>query len=182
MIETLSALGYFLSALFMIVRGKWAYLKKYYYFFILVLLFGLRELDFDKKFTTMGIFKSKFYLSSSVPWSEKFIGLLVVGLLLYIIVSIVKNHSKDFLLNIKNFSPVYIGSLLVFLVLFVAKTLDGIGRKLGDFGFVMEEEYVSYFEAIEEILELGIPLLIIATLFIYFSRQNSSENSTEHSS
>ena len=181
MIETLSALGYFLSALFMIVRGKWAYIKKYYYFFILVLLFGLRELDFDKKFTTMGIFKSKFYLSSSVPWSEKFIGLLVVGLLLYIIVSIVKNHSKDFLLNIKNFSPVYIGSLLVFLVLFVAKTLDGIGRKLADLGFVMEEELVSYFEAIEEILELGIPLLIIATLFIYFSNEKSSKNTTAHS-
>jgi len=180
-IETLSALGYFLSALFMVVRGKWDYIKKYYYFFILVLLFGLRELDFDKRFTTMGIFKSKFYLSSSVPWSEKIIGLLVVGLLLYIIVLIVKSHSKDFVLNIKNFSPVYIGSLLIFLVLFVAKSLDGIGRKLGDFGFVIDEQLVSYFEAIEEILELGIPILIIATLYIYFSSESSSKNSTAHS-
>jgi len=180
-IETLSALGYFLSALFMMIRGKWAYIKKYYYFFILVLLFGLRELDFDKRFTTMGIFKSKFYLSSSVPWSEKLIGLLVVGLLLYIIVLIVKNHYKYFFLNLKKLSPVHIGSLLIFLLLLVSKTLDGIGRKLGDFGFVMDEQLVSYFEAIEEILELGIPLLIIATLYIYFSSEKSSKNTTAHS-
>ena len=175
MIETLSALGYFLAALLMIVRGKWAYIKKYHYFFMLVLLFGFRELDFDKRFTTMGILKIKFYLSSSVPLSEKMIGLFVITVLFYILFSIVKNYYKDFFLNIKNLSPVYMGSLLIFLVLLVAKTMDGLSRKLADLGFVMEEQLVSYFELIEEILELGIPLLIISTLLIYFSSESSSK-------
>lgn len=180
-IETLSALGYFLCALLMIVRGKWSYIKKYHYFFILVILFGFRELDFDKRFTTMGILKSKFYVSSSVPLSEKLIGLFVIAVLLYIIFSIVKNHYKDFFLNLKKLSPVHIGSLVTFLVLFVSKTLDGLSRKLGDFGFVMDEQLVIYFEAIEEILELGIPLLMISTLLIYFSSESSSKNSAKHS-
>ena len=181
-IETLSALGYFLAAFLMIVKGEWAYIKKYYYFFMLVLLFGLRELDFDKRFTTMGIFKIKFYLSSSVPLSEKLMGLFVIAALLYIIFSIVKNHYKDFFLNIKKFSPVHIGSLVIFLLLLVSKTLDGLSRKLGDLGFVMDEQLGIYFEAIEEILELGIPLLMISTLLIYFSSESSSENSSKHSS
>ena len=164
----------------MIVRGKWSYIRKYHYFFILVLLFGFRELDFDKRFTTMGILKSKFYLSSSVPLSEKLIGLFVIAVLFYIIFSIVKNYYKYFFTNLKKLSPVHLGSLVIFFVLLVSKTLDGLSRKLGDFGFVMDEQLVSYFEAIEEILELGIPLLIISTLLIYFSSENSSKNSTKH--
>jgi len=33
----------------------------------LVLLLGLRELDFHARFTTMGVFKTKYYLSPLVP-------------------------------------------------------------------------------------------------------------------
>ena len=83
-IETLSVFGYFLCVLLILLKGKWAYIKKYNYFLILIILFGLRELDFDKRFTTMGILKSKFYLSNSVPVTEKLIGLLVIAILLYI--------------------------------------------------------------------------------------------------
>ena len=60
-IETLSVFGYFLCVLLMLLKGKWPYIKKYNYFLILVILLGFRELDFHKRFTTMGIFKSKFY-------------------------------------------------------------------------------------------------------------------------
>ena len=72
-IETLSVLGYFAAASLILVKGQWSYIIKYYYFFIIIIMFGLRELDFHKKFTTMGIFKSKFYLSSQVPIIEKII-------------------------------------------------------------------------------------------------------------
>jgi len=70
-VESLSALGYFVCAALMLLMGGWHYVKKYHYVFMLVMLFGMRELDFDKRFTTMGIFKSKFYASSDVPMIEK---------------------------------------------------------------------------------------------------------------
>lgn len=168
-IETLSALGYFLCALLVMLAGKWSYIKRYDYFFILIILFGLRELDFDKRFTTMGMFKSKFYLSNSVPVIEKLAGLLVITILLYIVISIIKNHSKDFSRKIKQKSPVHIGGLLTFLVLVFTKTIDGIGRKLGDLNFVIEKHTSIIFEVVEEVLELGIPLLIISTFVISFS-------------
>ncbi|MCK5830785.1 MAG: hypothetical protein KAH20_10840 [Methylococcales bacterium] len=167
-IETLSVLGYFLCALLMLFMGKWPYIKQYHYFFILVVLFGMRELDFDKRFTTMGILKSKFYVSDSVPLPEKIIGLMVISVLIYIIVFIIKNHYK-ILLNIKNLSFIHIGVLLTFSFLVLSKAIDGIGRKLSGFGVYIESKTVINFEVIEEVLELGIPLLIISTLFMYFS-------------
>lgn len=167
-IETLSAIGYFVAALFILLKGKWSYISRYYYFFILIILFGLRELDFHKKFTTMGIFKSKFYLSNSVPLFEKFIGLLVILLVLYMFVSIINNHSKGFFIKIKKISPVHIGLLITFFLLFFSKTIDGLGRKLAKLNISIDEQTSIYFNLIEEVLELGIPLLIIATLIIYF--------------
>jgi hypothetical protein len=170
-IETLSVVGYFLCAVFILLKGGWSYIKQYYYFFILIILFGLRELDFDKRFTTMGIFKSKFYVSSSVPVTEKFMGLLAIAVLLYIIVSIVKNHSHGFFSKIKKLSSVHVGVLITFLTMVFSKSIDGIARKLGSLNIIMDEHTAECFEVVEEVLELGISLLILATLFIYFSKK-----------
>jgi len=46
-IETLSALGYFLCALLIILKGKWSYIKQYHYFFMLIIFFGLRERNYS---------------------------------------------------------------------------------------------------------------------------------------
>ena len=174
-IETLTVFGYFLCALLMLLKGRWPYIKKYNYFLILVVLFGFRELDFDKRFTTMGIFKTKFYLSSNVPVIEKLIALLVIIILLYIFISIIKNHSQGFFSKIKKKSPVHIGVLITFFILCFSKTIDGIARKLGDLNIFIDKQTSAWFHVIEEVLELGIPLLIISTLFIYFSIEKSSK-------
>ena len=168
-IETLSAVGYFACAFLIMLAGKWSYIKRYHYFLILIILFGLRELDFHKRFTTMGMFKLQFYLSHSVPVIEKLAGLLVIAIVLYIFSSIIRHHSRSFLSNIRRNSPVHIGGLLTVLVLVFTKTIDGIGRKLGDLNVVVDPHTSILFEVVEEVLELGIPLLILSTCIIYFS-------------
>ncbi len=175
-IETLSAWGYFLCALLILLVGKWSYIKRYDYFFMLVILFGLRELDFDQRFTTMGVLKSRFYLSNSVPLIEKLFGLLIIAILLYIFISIIKNHSKEFFCKIKQRSSVHIGVLLTSLLLVFTKTIDGIDRKLGNFNFVNKKQTSINFEVLEEVLELGIPLLIISTYIIYFSADKNGKS------
>jgi len=117
----------------------------------------------------MGILTSKFYLSNKVPVIEKLIGLLVIAILLYIVISIIKNHAKTLFCNMKQISPVYVGALLTLFVLFFVKTIDGIGRKLGDLNIFIGDQTSLYFEVIEEVLELFIPLLIMSTLLMYFS-------------
>lgn len=176
-IGTLSVSGYFLCALLILSKGGWSYIRKYNYFFILIILLGLRELDFDKRFTTMGILKSRFYFSDDVPINEKLIGVLVIVILLYIVFSIAKNHLKELFNEVGKGSPVHIGGLLTFFVMLFAKTIDGIGRKLSDIGFFITEQTSITFLIMEEVLELGIPLLIISTYFIYFSIEKDKKSS-----
>ena len=47
--------------------------------FIPVLLMGMRELDFHSRFTTMGVFKLRFFSSDTVPLSEKLIVTALLG-------------------------------------------------------------------------------------------------------
>lgn len=167
-LEMLSAVGYGVCALLILLWGKGAYLRRYHYFFMLVVLFGLRELDFDKRFTTMGMFKSKFYLSDEVSGVEKIIGLMVIGLLLYIVFSIIRHHAKDLLSKVKAASPVHVGAFAVLVLLVLSKTLDGFARKMSSLNVMISEQASMHTSAMEEILECAIPVILIFTFYAYF--------------
>ena len=166
MVETVSALSYFFCAAFMLFIGGWAYVKKYHYCFMLVLIFGMREMDFDKRFTTMGMLKSKFYVSPDVSLIEKAIGLIVISVILYIAFRLIKSHSRTFIGSVLKLSPAHIAIFLAVAFAFISKTLDGITRKLGDIGITVNQNLTIHFEALEEIIELGIPVML--TLAVYF--------------
>ncbi len=174
-VESASALGYFLCAAIIVYKGKLAYLKKYHYIFLLIIFFMLRELDFDKKFTTMGIFKSRFYISNTVPLVEKLVGAMVVLLFLYVIFMIIRRHLKYFLFCLKNHSIISFGVLIAGALLVVAHTLDGIGKKLADFGVKISNQTAIHAIALEEIVELGIPIILLLTFSAYFKQKKSNE-------
>jgi hypothetical protein len=153
----------------MIYKGKIDYLKRYHYFFILIIFFMLRELDFHERFTTMGIFKSRFYISGGVPLVEKIFGALVILVLLYVCVSILYRHGKDFFTGLKKRSVISFGTLLAVTFIAASKSIDGLARKLTGLGIEVSEQLSRHAEACEEILELGIPLVIFITLNAYFS-------------
>jgi hypothetical protein len=72
----------------------------------------------------------RFFLSNNVLFFEKFIGVLVVFLLIYIALIILFHHLKTFYYGLMSRSIISIGALLVFMLLVISKLLDGIGRKL----------------------------------------------------
>lgn len=169
-IESVTALGYFLCAIFIAYKGRLAYLKSHHYFILIVLFFMLRELDFDKKFTTMSILKSAFFVSNEVPGIEKLVGAMVILLLLYTVVSIIYRHTNAFLSGLKNRSVISIGALIVLALLVICKSLDGLARRLGRFGVELGNQTSMYATTVEEILELGIPIVIFLTFSAYFKR------------
>jgi len=169
-VELASVFGYFWCALFILYKGGFAYLLRYNYFFMLVIFFMLRELDFDKKFTTTGILKTRFFLSDDVHFLEKIIGALVVFILIYIVLRILFHHLKTFYYGLMSRSIISIGALLVFMLLVISKLLDGIGRKLNRVGVEIGEMASSHLSAVEEILELGIPIALLLTFSVYFKR------------
>jgi hypothetical protein len=171
-IEVASAVGYFVCAFSMLYWGGLTYLKNHHYFVVMVLLFGMRELDFDKRFTTMGLLKIRLYTSPEVPVSEKMIGVVLIAVLVYVALSILKKHGPGFWDAVKRGSEMHFGALVTLLLLVVAKTIDGIGRKLGDIGISLSRTASLHFNALEEILELGIPVMLIMLFYFHLQRQS----------
>jgi hypothetical protein len=175
-IESLSVIGYIACIVLILVKGGLNFAKKYNYFVALLVLFALRELDFDKKFTTMGILKSKFYFSANVPIIEKVIGVCIILIILYIIIKIIKHHLIGCISKIKQQSLGYIGFSLTFIILLAAKTIDGMERKLASVNIDITQNLVNQFLIVEEILELGIPIMIFTTIYIVIKDKNTSHN------
>ena len=169
-VEIASAMGHFLCVALILYKGKINYLQKYYYFILLFIMSGFRELDFHKRFTTMGILKIKFFTSSNVPFTEKLVGFLIVLLLLHVLISIYKNHFRQFIEALKNYSSISIGVFIVLLLLGISKTLDGISRKLGSFEIEIGSQIAIHLAALEEVLELGIPMFLLLIYYAYFDK------------
>ena len=161
-IERASALGYFLCAGYMLLAGGRDFAKRHAYIIVLVTLFGCRELDFDKRFTTMGILKSRFYMSSEVPLLEKLVGLIVIALLLWAVINIVKNHLTSTLANLSKLNERAVGVLMIFVLLAVSKSIDGLARKLKPLGVETSQQVSFLASSVEEVMELGVPILMIA--------------------
>ncbi|MDF7806913.1 hypothetical protein P4E94_05640 [Pontiellaceae bacterium B12219] len=159
-VETASWVSYFVAAFFVALQVRrwpvrWSML-------VLTLVLGMRELDFDKRFTTMGIFKSRFYSSSDVPIPEKIIALIISACIVAALFFLIKNHLKPFIERLKRFEGpslcfLFSGGLLVF-----AKSIDGLSRKLEPFGIVPSDATNRIAGSVEESFELAAALLIVA--------------------
>jgi hypothetical protein len=169
-IETLSALSYFLIAGYLIHKGGLAFVRSRGYFVLLVLLFGMRELDMDKQFTTMGIFKSRLYLNPDMPLWEKALGGFVILILLWVAYKLVRNHGASFLRGLRNGSAESIGAGIALGLVVVSKTLDGLPRKLESIGFASGQALTYQFAVLEEVLEFGIPVFILLAADIHFRK------------
>ena len=149
-------------------KGGLDYLKRYHYAVLLVIFFMLRELDFDKKFTTMGVLKSKFYVSPVVPVAEKAIGAMVIALLIYAAVQSIRRHARGLVHGLRRDCVVSLGVFLVGVFLVVSKSLDGIARKLNDIGIGISAQTSDVSAVIEEVLEFGIPLILMLAAAAFF--------------
>ncbi len=168
-IEVASCVLWFVCALVSTIGAlrltstAWAYIGG------VTFLFGLRELDFDKKFTTMGILKSKFYFSDTVPIGEKIIGFAIVLLLLFLAVALVRLFIQTVRKNKYKARWVTGIAFTAFAMLAAAKILDGLPRKLADFGFETTPFAAQLFVAAEEVLELGAPLMVLLGLYAHYT-------------
>lgn len=176
-IELMSALGYFVVLLIMFIRGGWSFIRRHASLAVLVVALGLRELDFNARFTTMSITKIKFFLSPQVPLGEKIIAVLLILILLAALVDCLKKYLRPFLAGCakKNVVSMTAGVSLLFMA--ISKSLDGLPRKLRSLGLDIAGQNSLYAESAEEILELGIPLMLIISTLAYFSRHASKTDS-----
>lgn len=168
-VETASWVAYFVAAFFILLKtlrspSRWSML-------VCTMLLGMRELDFDKRFTTMGIFKSRFYSSSEVPISEKLIALVITAAIVTALFFLVKDHLKPFIQKVKARSGASCTVLLAGGLLVFAKSIDGLSRKLEPFGIEPSDAVNRIAGSVEECFELtGALLVIVAAVGAYVHR------------
>lgn len=173
-VEVPSAILHFVCFALVALRGGTPFFRKYPYFTIMPLLFGMRELDFDKRFTTTGLFKSRFYLRPDVPLHEKMIGAVIILTIAVLVVMMLRRHAKDFFIGLRNRSVIAMGAALTIFLAASSKSLDGLERKCRGLGFQLNQVVATYSSPLEEILELGIPIIMILTFSYYFRQQRIS--------
>jgi len=160
--------SFFLDILFALYKGGITYLKKYYHLVALMAVFMLRELDFDKKLRITAVFNSHFYVSHSLPLTARILALVSLGLVVYLVIFTLYRHSQSFLLGLKRGSRISQGVLIVMVLLFLSNFIDVFVRKLNRFGLTISPATFVYFDALEEILELGMAIFIFLTIDTYF--------------
>lgn len=169
-IEMGTVVGYFACIVLMLARGGNGFVVRHWFLPLILLLMTLKELDFDKRFTTMGILKISFYLSAEVPVVEKLIALFIIALAMYAVVTLVKKHFSEFIVKLRSLRPeaLAIGVAIAFVV--ISTGLDGLDRKLAGIGITTGESISTIAELIEEILEFGIPLMLLIGIWTYLRR------------
>lgn len=178
-VEVGSALGYAICLVIIFLKGKTPFLKTYPYIAILIAACLLRELDFDKRFTSMGLLQSRLYLSFDTPLHEKLIGLLVITTILSSVFIALRRHTKNLIVGFFKGEVVAVGFALIAALLVISKTFDGFGRKLASFGVEISPVVNTNLSVVEEVMELGVPILI-ALMLIRTLRLFVSEHSDEY--
>lgn len=156
-VEILSAISYVFCACYFMVRPERAQLWPYT---VLMLLFAARELDFDKRFTEVGVLKGSFLFSPSVPLPQKILGGLVLLLAVYVVYRIVRHHMQPFFKAVGQRDLAATGWGVAIILLIISKAIDGLPRKAADLGMTVSYEAEVFAWALEEVMELGVGVYI----------------------
>ena len=127
---------------------------------ILILLAMARELDLDKLPFSHGILSLKLYTGAAPLW-EKLIGLLVALLIIFTVYRVVRNGTVPLLRGVIAGQAWAWLILSALLLVGVAKTLDGAGRKLATFGMEISVSSAELAQIIEETGELASALCLM---------------------
>lgn len=123
---------------------------------------GAREMDLHKVFTGYSVLKVSFYLHD-VPLWHKLIALFVLALIAAAALHLLRRHANALWRGLRRREPVACSVALFFAVMVISKVLDrAINVLAGDYGISTSTEIHALVSALEETVELSLPL--IATL------------------
>ncbi|MCJ8138833.1 hypothetical protein [Falsirhodobacter halotolerans] len=125
----------------------------------LFLAMAAREMDADKRFTDYGLLKLNTY-TGPAPWGEKLLGAAIIALTLWASWRLLTRNAPLWWQRLKagRLDAWLIAGAFVLGV--VAKTIDGLGRKLAGFGIEISAQTDQMAGRTEEVLELACYLML----------------------
>lgn len=160
-IERLSAAYLILSALLLATlrgAGRWHQV-------VLLGAAGLRELDWDKAFTDSGVLQLRLY-SGDAPLVQKAVGLLVLAVLITAGIRLLRRDLGPWLRGLRDGQLRAWMIVLILALHAVAKSLDGLGRKLAPWGVELADWTNKVAGRSEEALELIAAILILQVVVL----------------
>lgn len=131
---------------------------------VMLMMMG-RELDLDKKLTSVGILKSNLYLTTMAPPIERIFGLLVIIFAAIVVYRLITRSGPELIAGLKQRSMWAWCLVAAIGLAVVSKSIDGIGRKLAPFGVTVSDHMNLVMGIAEELLEFGIPVMfLVATI------------------
>ena len=159
--ESLTVYGYIFCLILLFASWPWHKILSKWYFSALIILFMLRELDYDKAHFTHGILKSKQYFSNLVGIHELLISIGVLIFILAVFASIILREKNSFIMGIKDLKQSQLAVLASIILVIATKTIDGAERK---FGIDLTKSGERLALIIEEVGEMGNPIMFMIAI------------------
>ena len=160
--ERATALGYGVVLAAALCRFGWRSVLRHWALALVPIMFMMRELDFDKRFTSAGIFTSRLYLRAGVgSLGERMFGLAVILLLVWWATYLVIRYGRDLRAGGRRRAPSAVWIGVVAALALLAYALDGWDRKTRKIGLRISPASEYRVHVVEETLELGIPLAML---------------------
>lgn len=133
---------------------------------VVLLIFAMRELDFQKMFTGISITRTKYYFHSDATLSAKLLCAVIVLSIIVFFILFIKKNIRGFIHNVKTREYWALSVMAGLFCMLFAMIVDSGKRVLESLLSVsMNDGHVMI--AIEELFELAIPYFFLNALLLY---------------
>ena len=168
--ESLTVYLYILCLVLIFIFWSWKKIISKWYLSALIILFALRELDYDKAHFTHGVLKSRQYFSDLVGFPELIASISILIFIVLVLGSIIIKEKDSFIEGIKSLKQSQLAILASIILIIVTKTIDGAERK---FGIDLTASYERLALIIEEVGEMGIPIMFAVAILSWRNKNQT---------
>ena len=168
--ESLTVYLYIFCLILICLRWPLQKILSSWYLSALIILFALRELDYDKAHFTHGVLKSRQYFSDLVGLPEFLISLAVLIFILSVLTLIILRERNNFIKGIVDLKQSQLAVLASIILLIVTKTIDGMERK---FGIDLSPSGERFALIVEEVGEMGIPIMFAIAILSWRNKNHT---------
>jgi flagellar biosynthesis protein FlhB len=168
--ESLTVYLYIFCLILICIRWPLQKILSSWYLSALIILFALRELDYDKAHFTHGVLKSRQYFSDLVGLTELLISIIVLIFILTVLLFIVLKERNNFIKGVINFRQSQLAILTSIILVITTKTIDGMERKFGIDLSLTGERFALIFE---EVGEMGIPIMFAIAILSWRNKNQT---------
>ena len=168
--ESLTVYLYIFCLILIGVRWPLQKILSNWYLSALIILFALRELDYDKAHFTHGVLKSRQYFSDLVSLPELLISIVVLIFILTVLVLIVLKERNNFIKGVINLRQSQLAILASIILVIITKTIDGLERK---FGIDLSPSGERFALIVEEVGEMGIPIMFAIAILSWRNKNQT---------